>query len=97
MSMRIAKRAVLFTLASVVAWAQVNVGEQKPEASLPFTMTTTATFELPWRVVFLPDGRMSVTEKIGPIWLPRWLAVDARRRQPRRADPCDTRKVTGDL
>src|SRR5439155_11745074 len=51
------------------AWAQVNAGEQKPEASLPFAMTTTATFELPWRVAFLPDGRMLVTEKVGPIWL----------------------------
>src|SRR5579862_2033728 len=67
--MRMAKTAVLFTLASVAAWAQVNVGEQKPEASLPFTLTTTATFELPWRIAFLPDGRMLVTEKIGPIWL----------------------------
>jgi len=33
--------AVLFTLASTVAWGQVNVGEQKPEATLPFKMTTT--------------------------------------------------------
>jgi hypothetical protein len=30
MSMRMAKTAVLFTLVSVAAWAQVNVGEQKP-------------------------------------------------------------------
>ena len=67
--MKFAKAALFFTLASVAAWAQVNVGEQRPEASLPFTMTTVATFRLPWRLAFLPDGRMLITEKPGPIWL----------------------------
>ena len=42
---------------------------RRPEANLPFTMTTTSTFELPWRIAFLPDGRMLVTEKVGPVWL----------------------------
>jgi glucose/arabinose dehydrogenase len=69
MTMKLAKAPLLFTLVSVAAWAQVNVGEQKPEASLPFTMTTVATFKLPWRLAFLPDGRMLVTEKVGPVWL----------------------------
>ena len=32
-------------------------------------MTQVATFNLPWRIAFLPDGRMLVTEKVGPIWL----------------------------
>jgi glucose/arabinose dehydrogenase len=68
--MRLAKIALLLTLGSVTpAMAQINVGEQKPEATLPFTMTTTDTFELPWRIAFLPDGRMLVTEKVGPVWL----------------------------
>ena len=67
--MRFAKAALLFALGAVGLWAQVNVGEQKPEASLPFTMTTVATFELPWRIAFLPDGRMLITEKVGPLWL----------------------------
>jgi aldose sugar dehydrogenase len=66
--MKLAKAALFFTLASA-AWAQVNIGEQKPEAGVPFTMTTVNTFELPWRLAFLPDGRMLVTEKVGPIWL----------------------------
>src|SRR5690242_15542709 len=67
--MRLAKAASLFALASVSAWSQVNVGEQKPEASMPFEMTTVATFKLPWRIAFLPDGRMLITEKPGPVYV----------------------------
>ena len=67
--MRLARASLLLTLAVSAVWAQANVGEQKPESSRPFNMTTTATFALPWRIAFLPDGRMLVTEKIGPIWL----------------------------
>src|ERR1043166_8828330 len=59
----------LFLTLATVASAQVNVGSQKAEPAVPFKTTTTATFELPWRIAFLPDGRMLVTEKIGPIWL----------------------------
>ena len=69
MTMRLTKTALLLTLASAAVWAQVNIGEQKPEDSLPFTMTTVATFRLPWRLAFLPDGRMLITEKVGPVWL----------------------------
>jgi aldose sugar dehydrogenase len=69
MTMRLTKAGLLFIFASFAAWAQVNVGEQKPEASMPFNMTTVASFELPWRLAFLPDGRMLVTEKVGPVWL----------------------------
>src|SRR5258708_14511457 len=61
--------ARLLTLASAQARAQINAGELKPESSLPFTMTQVATFKLPWRIAFLPDGRMLVTEKVGPVWL----------------------------
>jgi glucose/arabinose dehydrogenase len=32
-------------------------------------MTTVTTFRLPWRLAFLPDGRMLITEKPGPVWL----------------------------
>ena len=50
--MKLINAALWLTLASVSAWAQVNAGEQKPEASLPFAMTTVATFQLPWRLAF---------------------------------------------
>jgi glucose/arabinose dehydrogenase len=69
--MRLAKAVMLVSLGllTTTARAQVNAGQQKPEASLPFTMTTVNTFELPWRIAFLPDGRMLITEKVGPVWL----------------------------
>src|SRR5947207_11056189 len=69
MTMKLATAALLLTLVAAAAWAQVNAGEQKPEASLPFTMTTVTTFNLPWRLAFLPDGHMLITEKVGPVWL----------------------------
>jgi aldose sugar dehydrogenase len=68
--MKLFASAVLFlSFVSTAAGAQVNAGEQKPEASLPFTVTQVATFSLPWRIAFLPDGRMLITEKTGPLWL----------------------------
>src|SRR5258708_38292589 len=64
-----AKAVLLLALASTGLNAQINLGEKKPEPSLPFTMTQVATFKLPWRIAFLPDGRMLITEKVGPAWL----------------------------
>src|SRR5882672_1279800 len=61
--------ALLLTLASATARAQVNAGELKPQPDLPFTMTQVATFKLPWRIAFLPDERTPTTEKVGPVWL----------------------------
>ena len=61
--------ALFLALASTGADAQINAGDQKPEPSLPFIMTQVATFNLPWRIAFLPDGRMLITEKVGPLWL----------------------------
>lgn len=67
--MKFSKIALALALASTAAAAQVNDGDQKPEASLPFNLTQVTTFNLPWRMAFLPDGRMLVTEKVGPLWL----------------------------
>jgi aldose sugar dehydrogenase len=61
--------ALVAALAAARADAQINAGERKPEPSLPFTITQVTTFNLPWRIAFLPDGRMLVTEKVGPVWL----------------------------
>ena len=56
---------LFLALAATQADAQINAGEQKPEASLPFDMVQVTTLDLPWRIAFLPDGRMLITEKVG--------------------------------
>jgi aldose sugar dehydrogenase len=69
--MRLAIGAVLLALtcASAAMLGQVNMGTQQSDTNLPFNMTTVSTFTYPWRMAFLPDGRMLVTEKVGPVWL----------------------------
>ena len=61
--------ALSLALASSSAYAQVNAGEQKSETNLPFTITQVTTLSLPWRIAFLPDGRMLITEKTGGLQL----------------------------
>ncbi|MDR2216335.1 MAG: PQQ-dependent sugar dehydrogenase, partial [Nevskiaceae bacterium] len=63
------RAAVLLALACPVAQAQINAGDKQPEANLPFTMTQVTTFNLPWRIAFLPDGRMLITEKPGAMYV----------------------------
>ncbi len=61
--------ALLLAFAPTVAHAQVNAGTLTADPKQPFTMTKVAQFNLPWRIAFLPDGRMLITEKVGPIWV----------------------------
>lgn len=47
----------------------VNYGNVKPAAAKPFNAATIATFDNPWALAFLNNGRVLVTEKPGKIWL----------------------------
>lgn len=49
--------------------AQINAGVEPAAKSPDFTVTTVATFDKPWKLAFLPDGGMLVTEKPGALWL----------------------------
>src|SRR6202042_2684796 len=60
---------LFLALAATHAEGQINAGEQKPEPDLPFDMVQVATLDLPWRIAFLPDGRMLITEKVGGMQL----------------------------
>jgi glucose/arabinose dehydrogenase len=51
------------------ASAQTNAGEQKSDSNPPFTVTQVTSLRLPWRIAFLPDGRMLITEKVGGLVL----------------------------
>jgi len=65
----LATAGLLLAMAASGASAQINAGDQKPEPSLPFNMAQVTTLNLPWKIAFLPDGRMLITEKVGGLWL----------------------------
>jgi len=67
--MKFAMAAALSALAATSAHAQVNIGAQAPEAAMPFVVTQVTTLNQPWRIAFLPDGRMLITEKPGALWV----------------------------
>lgn len=67
--MKLAVAALAMALLAGTAQAQTNAGEQQADPTLPFTITRVASFDLPWRIAFLPDGRMLVTEKVGRVQL----------------------------
>jgi len=61
---------ILSALAGALpALAQTNAGPLRPSPNPPFKLTKVAQFDLPWRIAFLPDGRMLITEKIGKLFL----------------------------
>jgi aldose sugar dehydrogenase len=66
---QLAIAGLFVALAVTQANAQINAGEQQPEPNLPFNIVKVTTLNLPWRIAFLPDGRMLITEKVGALWL----------------------------
>jgi glucose/arabinose dehydrogenase len=66
---KVAIATLVLALLPACAAAQMNAGNAPTDTNLPFTLTKVATFNLPWRIAFLPDGRMLVTEKVGALWL----------------------------
>ena len=61
--------ALSLALATTHTFAQTNAGEQKSDKNQPFTITQVTSLRLPWRIAFLPDGRMLITEKVGGLVL----------------------------
>jgi glucose/arabinose dehydrogenase len=56
-------------MAATPVLAQINAGALPATPSPPFNVTKVAQFDLPWRMAFLPDGRLLVTEKVGKLFL----------------------------
>jgi glucose/arabinose dehydrogenase len=56
-------------LAASPAFSQVNAGHLALTANPPFVVVKVADFKWPWRMAFLPDGRMLITEKGGKLFL----------------------------
>lgn len=60
---------VAAALCATAAVAQVNMGNQKPAGTNPFKVEQVTTLSWPWRIAFLPDGRMLITQKSGGLEL----------------------------
>jgi aldose sugar dehydrogenase len=60
---------LLTLMMATPALAQMNAGALAPTADKPFAVAKVADFNLPWRLAFLPDGRMLITEKGGKLFL----------------------------
>ena len=56
-------------LGAMPVLAQINAGALPPTPAPAFKLTKVAQFDLPWRIAFLPDGRMLITEKAGKLFL----------------------------
>lgn len=66
---KLAGGLLIAALLTPAAYGQTNAGDQKPDPEIPFNIAKVATFDLPWRIAFLPDSRMLVTEKVGRLQL----------------------------
>lgn len=55
---------------SVEAMAEADQGEAgSTDSGMPFSLTEVTTFDAPWAMTFLPDGRLLVTEMAGNLRL----------------------------
>jgi glucose/arabinose dehydrogenase len=69
------RRTILTALAILLAAhatadaESINAGGRNASADRPFAVDAVASFDTPWAIAFLPDGRMLVTEKPGRIFL----------------------------
>ncbi|GLS20091.1 dehydrogenase [Labrys miyagiensis] len=70
--------ALLFLLPVQAALAEVNAGNRAYSTSRPFKITPVATFDTPWAIAVMPEGRLLVTEKGGRLYL---VTLDGRKQE----------------
>lgn len=71
-------------LAGILAVFLATTAQGQQQKGLPFDVAHIASFDEPWALAFLPDGRMLVTEKNGNLLL---VAQDGRKSRPLRGVP----------
>ena len=71
--------AALFFAFLIAACSGGGEGEATAAPARPFTATPVASFDEPWAMTFLPDGRLLVTEKAGRLLI---VGQDGRKSAP---------------
>ena len=74
--------------------AQAPVTPKRVFAAKPFRSTQIGSFDQPWAIAFLPDGRMLISEKPGRLLL---LSADGRRRVTVKGTPAVNASGQGGL
>ena len=63
---------------AIASWLLIASGAHA-QGALPFEVEAITSFDEPWALAFLPDGRLLVTEKKGSLYI---VARDGKKSRP---------------
>ena len=79
---------------ATIALSLLVVVSAEAQTDLPFDVEPITSFDEPWAMAFLPDGRMLVTEKKGSVFI---VTADGKKAGPLRWGRMSTMVARGGL